>query len=290
MTEISTARVQVDRDLTVDLQEQLGFLKASAKAYDEGHEAEAKRLAATLRLLLHDTRNQRSLLSCLGVRDKIPWSDTSHGEPPPGVMRFDAGLAVMRMVTGPDAEVTYQPVLGEGGEDRAQPAQAFADWWDETIMSDSAGNSFSRADLVLAVCNQDGGAHIDERLNQAYAALTRRNSLGFIFASGGIESGSASIGFGPGAQTGPGEPLKNSPALANVRQIAWEVEDSIKRHLVAEPAVVYVCAPICPMPFKDAVGAGRNDPCPCGSGRKYKHCFGRRQPRWFRSPPSGMGA
>jgi len=21
--------------------------------------------------------------------------------------------------------------------------------------------------------------------------------------------------------------------------------------------------------------AGRNDPCPCGSGRKYKHCHGR---------------
>jgi uncharacterized protein len=22
--------------------------------------------------------------------------------------------------------------------------------------------------------------------------------------------------------------------------------------------------------------AGRNDPCPCGSGRKFKHCHGRR--------------
>ncbi|MGM9655170.1 MAG: SEC-C metal-binding domain-containing protein [Butyricicoccaceae bacterium] len=22
-------------------------------------------------------------------------------------------------------------------------------------------------------------------------------------------------------------------------------------------------------------GAGRNDPCPCGSGKKYKHCCGR---------------
>jgi uncharacterized protein YchJ len=21
--------------------------------------------------------------------------------------------------------------------------------------------------------------------------------------------------------------------------------------------------------------AGRNDPCPCGSGRKFKHCHGR---------------
>lgn len=26
-------------------------------------------------------------------------------------------------------------------------------------------------------------------------------------------------------------------------------------------------------------GVGRNDPCPCGSGRKFKHCHGRTQPR-----------
>ena len=24
-----------------------------------------------------------------------------------------------------------------------------------------------------------------------------------------------------------------------------------------------------------AVGKGRNDPCPCGSGKKYKHCCGK---------------
>jgi hypothetical protein len=23
---------------------------------------------------------------------------------------------------------------------------------------------------------------------------------------------------------------------------------------------------------KDVASAGRNDPCPCGSGKKYKHC------------------
>ncbi|WP_404980624.1 SEC-C metal-binding domain-containing protein [Carboxydichorda subterranea] len=26
-----------------------------------------------------------------------------------------------------------------------------------------------------------------------------------------------------------------------------------------------------------AVKIGRNDPCPCGSGKKYKHCHGRNQ-------------
>jgi preprotein translocase subunit SecA len=29
-------------------------------------------------------------------------------------------------------------------------------------------------------------------------------------------------------------------------------------------------------PFvRDARKVGRNEPCPCGSGKKYKHCHGR---------------
>jgi preprotein translocase subunit SecA len=30
-----------------------------------------------------------------------------------------------------------------------------------------------------------------------------------------------------------------------------------------------------PQPARAAQKIGRNDPCPCGSGRKYKHCHGR---------------
>jgi len=27
-----------------------------------------------------------------------------------------------------------------------------------------------------------------------------------------------------------------------------------------------------PKPFRSKPKTGRNDPCPCGSGKKYKHC------------------
>jgi SEC-C motif domain protein len=30
-----------------------------------------------------------------------------------------------------------------------------------------------------------------------------------------------------------------------------------------------------PAPVKAAPKVGRNDPCPCGSGKKYKHCCGK---------------
>ncbi len=31
---------------------------------------------------------------------------------------------------------------------------------------------------------------------------------------------------------------------------------------------------LAPRPQSDGPKVGRNDPCPCGSGKKYKHCHG----------------
>jgi hypothetical protein len=274
-----TNRIYVARDLVADLSEQTGFLRASAAAYDGGVESEAKRLALTIRLLLHDTNNQRSLLTRMGVRDRLPLTDTSHGDPPQGTLLFAAGLATMRIQTGVDGSVTYIPYLGEGDPGRQQPAQAFVDWWGETVMRDAVGNSFSRADLVIAVANQDGGAHIDERLNAAYAELTRGNSLGFT-ASHSEDGTGAAIGIGIG-QPSPGSPFANSPALANIRQIAWELENSLDRQLVLDADKPFLRAPICSLSLSQTPDVGRNDPCPCGSGTKFKYCFGRRETRRF---------
>jgi len=32
-----------------------------------------------------------------------------------------------------------------------------------------------------------------------------------------------------------------------------------------------------PAPVRTAAAIGRNDPCPCGSGKKYKKCCGRNE-------------
>jgi hypothetical protein len=52
--------------------------------------------------------------------------------------------------------------------------------------------------------------------------------------------------------TNGGDPASNDAARASIRQIAHEVLETLKRRPV-----------------------GRNDPCPCGSGKKSKHCHGR---------------
>lgn len=57
---------QTDPELMNHLYEQMAFLKRSAEHYDAGEFSEAKRLAATLRVLLHDTDRSVSLLSQLG--------------------------------------------------------------------------------------------------------------------------------------------------------------------------------------------------------------------------------
>lgn len=50
----------VDARLDEKLREQLSFLDRSAKAFDEGHEEEGIRLATVMRVLFHDTFNQKT--------------------------------------------------------------------------------------------------------------------------------------------------------------------------------------------------------------------------------------
>ncbi|RUS43061.1 preprotein translocase subunit SecA [Cohnella sp. AR92] len=55
-----------------------------------------------------------------------------------------------------------------------------------------------------------------------------------------------------------------------------QVESNVKREAVAEGQAVDTKAEAGPKrPLKKAENIGRNDPCPCGSGKKYKLCHGR---------------
>jgi hypothetical protein len=58
---------QTREDLEQHLQEQVEFLHSSARAFDEGFEGEAKRMAVVVRVLVHDTAHSKSLLSQLGL-------------------------------------------------------------------------------------------------------------------------------------------------------------------------------------------------------------------------------
>jgi hypothetical protein len=111
---------------------------------------------------------------------------------------------------------------------------------------------------VLTTANQAGGAHLDPKLDPAYEALARKNTLGWEFATDDEE----------------GQPFKGDAALASVREVADELDRTIREELphLLDPSVLGENAPL---PRLLRADVGRNDPCPCGSGKKFKRCHGR---------------
>lgn len=221
------------QNLLGHLREQLGFLRASARAFDEGEEAEAKRLATTIRVLVHNTDRSASLLKQLGEQHHLQFLDT--WEPPEParprvtrVRRFDSGLAAIEL--GPDGARFTVP-LEEHGRNIRGP-QPFQFWWNRAIIDDLQRERFTRKELVLFLANKEGGAHVDPAIRPRFFALTRLNSLGW---GHGMDDGKPYVSVPAGPDD---EPLGN-PIPANVRQIAFEVEWTLTHqlgHLLADTA------------------------------------------------------
>ena len=198
---------QTEDELNSHLKEQIEFLKGSSQAYDEGFESEGKRLAAVIRLLLRDTQNSTSLLTLLKKKD-ILFYDTSL-EYDPRNLASTMGLIMMRVGRN---GAKYVPPLDDGPPIRYSKAKiTFEEWWNKIVFADTKGNKLTRRDLVLAVSNKDGGAHVDPKLNSAYADLTRFNSLGWEFIQSGVKKDFAT-----------------KPELASIRQMSHEVLKSLK--------------------------------------------------------------
>jgi hypothetical protein len=261
----SGSRDEMDiQDYKAHLYEQLDFLRSSMAAYDAGKSHEAKRLSVPIRTLVHNTRSTTSLLRHLNVQERLGWIDRGPPEPPARGTVISFGLCVVRMRFD-IGQSLYEPALLRPAPDRLHPPVAFEDWWGRTILRDQQGNGFSRADLVLSLANQDGGAHIDAALNEKYRQLTRENSIGFM--------------------QGENRPIANSIVHASVRHIAGELIETIESALGWNGTHATVANPICSLPLGAEVDAARNDPCPCGSGRKFKQCFGQRRPLCVMAQP-----
>ncbi|HEY3486719.1 MAG TPA: hypothetical protein VGL10_01520 [Gammaproteobacteria bacterium] len=196
-------------ELLQHLKEQFGFLARSCTAYDAQYRDEGKRIAVVLRTLLHDTNKSKSLLGLLGLKQSIAFLDTALPLNPKNLLSH-AGLTMMR-VTEKAAE--YVPCLDENPTGRPRRKIFFPEWWNAVVIVDQNKNKFNRRELILAVANKDGGAHVDPTLDAAYAALTRNNSMGWIFQKGEIQ-----------------EPLLPIE-LASIRQIGHEVISTLKHKM-----------------------------------------------------------
>ena len=245
------------------MEEHLGHcieaLELSCEAFDRGHFGEAKRLAATIRVLLHDTHNSKSLLGQLGKKC-AKFYDTSLRVEPNSLISH-SGLVGIVIESG-----TYFAPLDDLPPTEPPWWIEFDEWWSRVIFVDKMGRRTTRKDMILAMANQDGGAHVDPQLNEKYASLSRENALGWNY-------------IGP-----KGEFELGSPVFTAARQIAHEVLRTLKPTMpLLKPKIEGTLtlggrAIISGVHVGQARNygnkVGRNDPCPCGSGKKYKRCCG----------------
>lgn len=264
---MATRRLREPGELEALLEEQIQFIEASSGAFDEGFDSEAKRLAVSIRILVHDTSASKSLLGQLGKKSgqffdsSIPFeadNKLSHG-----------GLIYLNLSVGDGAK--YVAMLDDVPSPMIKWA-AFDQWWTMPVLVDKDRRFMSRKDVVLAAANQDGGAHVDPRLDEAYAAISRDNSLGWVSSDG-----NQSV------------PMQGAEK-ATIRQIAHEVLKTLKPGYSKRPKQqtgimvggMMVVEGDASEEFNKRLGTrlavpkvGRNEKCPCNSGQKYKKCHGR---------------
>ena len=195
-------------ELMQELQNQINLLESSIINFDQGQFIEGKRIATSLRILLHDTNSSCSLLNQLEVKDKLYFFD---------VARYYDGKNLLSEylllnILAPRLCITPKT-----------PAKKFDEWWKQQVVMSMGGiapqKTFSRRDLVLFLANQDGGAHVDPNIDSEYYSITRHNKGGWI-----IKNGSEEI------------PISNNGINFSIRTIAFEVCLSLHR---ANSALVF---------------------------------------------------
>jgi hypothetical protein len=185
--------------------EQAAFLRSSAKAFDSGQEMEAKRMALTLRVLLHDTGMSKSLLSQYGSGFNWRFADSAEPFNPRNLMGHHGLVAIKMSNTPPTPTASFVPRCESI---RAlYPFVPFRLWWSNAVVfKDARAELFTRKDIVLTMADQDGGGHVDPELDAAYSGLAKENSMGWKLHVGDQEV-----------------PWPNNPVPASVRQIVHEV-------------------------------------------------------------------
>jgi hypothetical protein len=176
MTRVKQSRAELENQL----KEQIGFLITSCRLYDEANHAEAKRLAGSLRILFHETKNSRSLLGQLNLRE-IFWVDTAAPYDPENLVSHVALISIK-----------FEPgripwLIPKGTPTGTLTKIDFNKWWSHPVIVSVAGiekRFFSRQNLILNVANTDGGAHVDPELEEVYAELSRKNIVGFTVIKG----------------------------------------------------------------------------------------------------------
>lgn len=193
-------------------------LQLSSSSYDAEFKGEAIRIAQTIRVLVHDTKDSKSLFTHMGLKDRLAFFGTPFQHDPRNLLA--SNHLVMAALSADCNYDIYEPFL-----DRILPIPGgwkrlgFDQWWGENVsyMPDHSKSTaatlipdtdiLSRRALILALANKEGGAHVDDKLDKTYARLSR------------LEKGGVMVSLRGGAARMP----MYGPELATVRQIGHEI-------------------------------------------------------------------
>lgn len=199
-------------ELKDQLDGQVQLLIKRCTAFDSGDIEEAKSIAITIRILVYD-RKWPSLLRQLnlGVATKLVNS----------CLVLQGGMPIKKSETYLAASLLGNQIhqWKPNFDDTPVKLCNFDQWWNGIIVKDFEGNDFTRKNLVMVFANQDGGAHVDSKIESKFYNLTRKNSMQQFTLSG----------FSKLPEKIDGSQLKSitSPAYYAVRQIAHELLKSL---------------------------------------------------------------
>lgn len=198
---------QIDgKTLNEHLREHISFMQASAKLYDLGTEAEAKRMAVSLRVLLYDSAASHSILGQMQLKKKLQFVSTAQSYSPTNLLSQQCLLSI----TIDNGSARYVPLFEN---DNRYKLLSCKDWNDEVVLSDAKHHLYRRKHVFSLLANMDGGAHVDPEINDEYALMKTPSLTGGIITDG----------------NGRERPFDNDPVYATMRQMTFEVLQTLYR-------------------------------------------------------------
>jgi hypothetical protein len=204
-------------DINNKVKDQVQLLKLACLNYDNGNEIAALNIANTLRVLLHDTTyadgtpNSISALTHISKKN-IGYLDTCR--PNTNTKLTFTGLIgylIEGVHDGIGGTAKYYPLLNKS---LTNDWLDFNTWWNGVIFQTPSGSTLTRQVLTIKATNQEGGAHIDENIDERF------DNFRYHY-SGGVSV--------KGIKSGVVKAFDNIPVYPALRQIGYEVLESLKK-------------------------------------------------------------
>lgn len=169
-----TAKTRLRQNLVADAEQatvhQILSLRDSCELFDAGRDHQFLTMSVSLRTLCHHGSS-----GCLlnNIREKARHFPSSVSRDFSQTANATCDHFTVAQVSGgnrilPRLELTVG----------SMKTKKFTKWWQEVIAVDGQRRSMSRGNIVLAVANNDGGAHFTSDVNEIYDDIARFNGLG----------------------------------------------------------------------------------------------------------------